>query len=145
MYRERFVFATRNGTSTIADAQLPAGHVKFDQTFQKNVETYRGDLTIRIPVKQATGPFDLSVTSQGCADAGICYPPMERVYHVSGAALQAATAATTTDIAAPTQANALSRHPLVRACDERGLCAITAAGRRVFSRSSGCTSWQASC
>ncbi|TDV28567.1 thiol:disulfide interchange protein DsbD [Paraburkholderia caballeronis] len=95
MYRERFAFATRNGTATLGDPQLPAGHVKFDQTFQKNVETYRGDLTIRVPVKQAAGPFDLAVTSQGCADAGICYPPMERVYHVSGVALQSAAANTT--------------------------------------------------
>jgi thiol:disulfide interchange protein DsbD len=67
---------------------LPAGHVKFDQTFNKNVETYRNELAIRVPVDRAAGPFDLAVTSQGCADAGICYPPMERVYHVSGAALQ---------------------------------------------------------
>jgi thiol:disulfide interchange protein DsbD len=91
MYRERFAFATRNGTVTIGDPQLPAGHVKFDQTFGKNVETYRNDLTIHIPVKQASGPFDLAVTSQGCADAGICYPPMERVYHVDGAALHVAS------------------------------------------------------
>ncbi|MFM0044746.1 protein-disulfide reductase DsbD [Paraburkholderia sediminicola] len=106
MYRERFAFATRNGTATIGEAQLPAGHVKFDQTFNKNVETYRNELTIRIPVKQASGPFDLAVTSQGCADAGICYPPMERVYRVSGEALQpagsaaAAAAATTQQSAA---------------------------------------------
>ncbi|RDJ97491.1 protein-disulfide reductase DsbD [Paraburkholderia lacunae] len=93
MYRERFAFATRNGTTTIGEPQLPAGHVKFDQTFNKNVETYRNELTIRIPVKHAAGPFDLAVTSQGCADAGICYPPMERVYHVSGAALQPAGSA----------------------------------------------------
>jgi thiol:disulfide interchange protein DsbD len=92
MYRERFAFATRNGTVTIGDAQLPAGHIKFDQTFGKNVETYRNELTIHIPVKQAAGPFDLAVTSQGCADAGICYPPMERVYHVEGAALHPASA-----------------------------------------------------
>ncbi|RZF28678.1 protein-disulfide reductase DsbD [Paraburkholderia sp. UYCP14C] len=90
MYRERFAFATRNGTATLGEPQLPAGHVKFDQTFNKNVETYRNELTIRVPVKQAAGPFDVAVTSQGCADAGICYPPMERVYHVSGAALQPA-------------------------------------------------------
>ncbi|MBB5508616.1 protein-disulfide reductase DsbD [Paraburkholderia atlantica] len=93
MYRERFAFATRNGTATLGEPQLPAGHVKFDQTFNKNVETYRNELTIRIPVKQADGSFDLAVTSQGCADAGICYPPMERVYHVSGEALQPAGSA----------------------------------------------------
>ncbi|CAB3688530.1 protein-disulfide reductase DsbD [Paraburkholderia rhynchosiae] len=93
MYRERFAFATRNGSATVGEPQLPSGHVKFDQTFNKNVETYRNELTIRIPVKQAEVAFDLAVTSQGCADAGICYPPMERVYHVSGAALQAAGSA----------------------------------------------------
>jgi thiol:disulfide interchange protein DsbD len=92
MYRERFAFATKDGTATLGDPQLPAGKVHFDQTFNKDVETYRGDLVIRIAVKQASGPFDIAVTSQGCADQGICYPPMERVYRVSGAALQAADA-----------------------------------------------------
>lgn len=87
LYRERFQFATKSGTATLGAAQLPAGHVKFDPTFQKNVETYRGDLTVRVPVQAASGPFDLVVTSQGCADAGICYPPAEHVYHVSGVAL----------------------------------------------------------
>ncbi|CAG4919591.1 Thiol:disulfide interchange protein DsbD [Paraburkholderia gardini] len=90
MYRERFAFSTRNGTASLGEPVYPAGHVKFDETFQKNVETYRGDLTIRVPVKSAASGFDIAVTSQGCADAGICYPPMERVYHVKGAALQAA-------------------------------------------------------
>lgn len=99
MYRERFAFATRNGTATLGEPELPGGHVKFDQTFNKNVETYRNELTIRIPVKQAAGPFDLAVTSQGCADAGICYPPMERVYHVSSEALQLAGSGTATPTA----------------------------------------------
>jgi thiol:disulfide interchange protein DsbD len=93
MYRERFAFAVKNGSATLGEAQLPVGKVHFDQTFNKDVETYRGELVIRIPVKQASGPFDIAVTSQGCADQGICYPPMERVYRVSGAALQAAGAA----------------------------------------------------
>ena len=109
MYRERFAFATRNGTATIGEAQLPAGHVKFDQTFNKNVETYRNELTIHIPVKQTAGPFDLAVTSQGCADAGICYPPMERVYHVSGEALQPAGSAAAA--AANTQQSAAAGAP----------------------------------
>lgn len=93
LYRERFQFAVKNGTATLGAAQLPQGHVKFDPTFQKNVETYRGDLTIPVPVQSASGPFDLVVTSQGCADAGICYPPAEHVYHVEGAALSASAGA----------------------------------------------------
>jgi thiol:disulfide interchange protein DsbD len=89
LYRERFQFVVKGGTATLGAPQLPPGHVKFDQTFQKNVETYRGDLTVRVPVQAASGPFELAVTSQGCADAGICYPPAEHVYRVSGAALKA--------------------------------------------------------
>jgi thiol:disulfide interchange protein DsbD len=91
LYRERFQFAVKGGTAALGAAQLPAGHVKFDSTFQKDVETYRGDLTIRVPVQSASSPFDLVVTSQGCADAGICYPPAQHVYHVSGAALGGTT------------------------------------------------------
>ncbi|WP_333991868.1 protein-disulfide reductase DsbD [Burkholderia orbicola] len=91
MYRERFAFAVKSGQATLGEAQFPAGHVKFDQTFQKNVETYRDEVVVRVPVKQAAGPFELAVTSQGCADEGICYPPAEHVMKVDGAALGAAS------------------------------------------------------
>jgi thiol:disulfide interchange protein DsbD len=90
MYRERFSFMVKSGKAALGDPQLPEGHIKFDTTFQKDVETYRGDLTFHIPVKEAAGPFELAVTSQGCADAGICYPPAEHVLRVDGAALQGA-------------------------------------------------------
>ncbi|MCR1769397.1 protein-disulfide reductase DsbD [Burkholderia glumae] len=93
MYRERFAFAVKSGTATLGEAQIPPGHVKYDETFAKNVETYRGELTIHVPVVKAAGPFELSVTSQGCADGGICYPPAEHVVRVDGAALAAAPAA----------------------------------------------------
>ncbi|AJY13052.1 protein-disulfide reductase DsbD [Burkholderia dolosa] len=95
LYRERFAFAVKSGQATLGEPQLPAGHVKFDQTFQKDVETYRGDVVIHVPVKQASGPFELAVTSQGCADEGICYPPAEHVVKVDGAALRAASATPT--------------------------------------------------
>lgn len=90
LYRERFAFAVKSGQATLGEPQLPAGHVKFDQTFQKNVETYRDEVVVHVPVRQASGPFQLAVTSQGCADEGICYPPAEHVVKVDGAALGAA-------------------------------------------------------
>ncbi|QRR08866.1 protein-disulfide reductase DsbD [Burkholderia sp. MS455] len=90
LYRERFSFAVKSGQATLGEPQLPAGHVKFDQTFQKDVETYRDEVVVHVPVKQASGPFELAVTSQGCADEGICYPPAEHVVKIDGAALGAA-------------------------------------------------------
>ena len=64
LYRERFAFAVKSGQATLGDPQFPAGHVKFDQTFQKDVETYRDEVVVHVPVKQASGPFELAVTSQ---------------------------------------------------------------------------------
>src|SRR5437764_1421442 len=74
MYRERFKFAA-NGASLDAPA-IPPGKVKFDDTFQKNVETYHHGVEIRIPV-EGKGPFTLTATGQGCADKGLCYPPQD--------------------------------------------------------------------
>ena len=73
LYREPFRFSAEG--ATLGTPDIPPGKVKFDQNFQKNVETYRGELRIGIPV-QATAAFTLAVVSQGCADAGLCYPPM---------------------------------------------------------------------
>ncbi|MBZ2205883.1 protein-disulfide reductase DsbD [Massilia soli] len=74
MYRERFAF-TATG-ATLGTPELPAGKVKYDETFQKEVETYRKFITIMIPV-QGSGMFTLKAVSQGCADAGLCYSPQE--------------------------------------------------------------------
>ena len=74
VYRDSFRFDAEG--ASLGPADIPPGKVKFDENFQKNVETYRGDLRIQLPLTQATGAFKLSVVSQGCADAGLCYPPM---------------------------------------------------------------------
>jgi thiol:disulfide interchange protein DsbD len=81
MYRERFKF-TADG-ATLGEPSFPAGKVKFDDTFQKNVETYRKTVTITIPVKSA-GLFTLNAQSQGCADAGLCYAPQDASARLMG-------------------------------------------------------------
>jgi thiol:disulfide interchange protein DsbD len=75
LYREQFKFAAAG--AALGTPAIPPGKVKFDETFQKNVETYRNAITILVPVEQAGAEFRLVVTSQGCADAGLCYPPMQ--------------------------------------------------------------------
>ena len=84
MYREQFRFAADG--ATLGSPEIPAGKVKFDETFQKDVETHRGRVVIRLPVTAAPPAFTLRVTSQGCADAGLCYPPMQSVTQVRLAA-----------------------------------------------------------
>ena len=80
LYREAFKFEAAG--ATLGAPVLPAGKTKFDETFQKNVETYRDTVRITIPVQQAPARFQLLVTNQGCADKGLCYPPMQRAVQV---------------------------------------------------------------
>ncbi len=83
MYRDRLFFKVDGATA--GAAIFPKGKVKFDETFQKDVETYRNTVTIRLPVK-ASAAFTLTVNSQGCADRGLCYAPMDSTATLSAKA-----------------------------------------------------------
>ncbi len=104
LYRERFAF--RANGATLGEPLVPPGKIKYDETFQKEVETYHTSVTIRIPVETA-GPFTLFVTSQGCADKGLCYPPMESKAQLSidGGGSDAAPHSQASDINAAPQAS----------------------------------------
>jgi thiol:disulfide interchange protein DsbD len=74
MYRERMRFAAEGG-ARLGTPEFPQGEKHKDEFFGE-VETYRNAVQVRIPVEGAQA-FELKVVSQGCADAGICYIPME--------------------------------------------------------------------
>jgi len=90
MYRERFAFKASGAGVTLGEPQIPQGKVKYDPTFEKDLETHTGTLTIRIPI-EGSGPFTLTATSQGCADAGLCYPPQEHSVNLGAGGAQPAS------------------------------------------------------
>jgi thiol:disulfide interchange protein DsbD len=90
LYRDRFSFEVEpQGRFQLP--QLPPGQKEFDPNFDKSMAVYRGLLRLRLtmaPVLEAPAraelpssaegadqPIVVSVTSQGCADQGLCYPP----------------------------------------------------------------------
>jgi len=76
LYRERLKFAAEgNPAIKLGTPELPRGIPHKDEFFG-SMETYRKSVAIRIPV-EGSGRFELKVTSQGCADAGVCYVPMD--------------------------------------------------------------------
>lgn len=78
MYRERFgITISPIGDTTLGEAVYPKGEVKYDPTFEKDMEVFHKDVMIRVPVGAGGQPFTLTLTGQGCADAGLCYPPMD--------------------------------------------------------------------
>jgi thiol:disulfide interchange protein DsbD len=110
LYRERFKFAAEN--ARLGKPEYPAGERKKDQFFG-DTETYRKEVRIRVPVEPgAADPLKLLVTSQGCADVGVCYVPMESTASLRLASLpadapvrRASLSASDFDIAAMFQGN----------------------------------------
>ncbi|MYN40568.1 protein-disulfide reductase DsbD [Duganella sp. FT109W] len=74
MYRERFKFSAAG--AQLGAPQIPPGKVHYDETFAKDVETYRKSVTITIPVN-ASGAFTLLAGGQGCSEKGLCYAPQD--------------------------------------------------------------------
>ena len=92
LYREKFRFHAADGSGvTLGEAGFPKGKVKDDEYFGR-MEVYYGSVTARVPVSRAAdvrrdaggtpdrpgGAVDIDVTYQGCAEAGLCYPPITR-------------------------------------------------------------------
>ena len=106
LYRDRLVFTAPQ----VGQPALPEGVRKFDSNFNKEMETYAGQLAADLPVKaDAQQPFVLRVGYQGCADAGLCYPPAEVAFRVDPAvpgALQPAAADAAAPAVAPAAASA---------------------------------------
>jgi thioredoxin:protein disulfide reductase len=88
IYREsiKFKLIKNNGEVTLGVPQLPQGKIKFDENFGKELETYPKDFSILLPLvnNKNTSGMILSMELQGCADKGICYPPMELRFTLSG-------------------------------------------------------------
>ena len=85
LYRERFAFAANPATVKLGAPAIPPGKIKYDETFGKKVEIHRGRVVIRVPVESAPAAYTLTVTSQGCADAGLCYSPTQSTVQLSPA------------------------------------------------------------
>ncbi len=86
LYRNKLNFSADAGVKLGAPV-LPAGKVKQDENFGK-VETYRGDIRVRIPFTYTDGApktFKLNATYQGCADLGVCYQPLDGVATITAA------------------------------------------------------------
>ncbi|MDR0183809.1 protein-disulfide reductase DsbD [Lysobacter arvi] len=91
LYRHRIAVQADAGFAA-QPLQLPQGDAHEDEFFGK-VETYRQQLTAVLPGQAAARTATLKIKYQGCADAGICYPPQTRTVSVAlPAAAQGGTA-----------------------------------------------------
>ena len=80
LYRKQITLTTKD--AAIVDPSLPPGEWHEDEFYGKS-EIYRQRLTLPITLTQAGKAATLTVTYQGCADAGLCYPPETKVVPLS--------------------------------------------------------------
>ena len=80
LYRHRFNFQNRvsaedlNSPLVLSAAEIAPGKRKVDEFFG-DVEVYYHQAQARIPVHSGAGAVEVGFGYQGCADAGLCYPP----------------------------------------------------------------------
>ncbi len=85
LYRSRIHVRALSGT-VLGALSLPPGIVKIDPFFGRE-QIYRtavtGELAVQRGTVAAPGDAALAVTYQGCADAGLCYPPITQTVTVA--------------------------------------------------------------
>lgn len=85
----------------IAEVKLPPGAWHEDEFYGKS-EIYRKQLNVPVTINQAASGATLTVTYQGCADAGFCYPPETKTVPLSEVMARTdATPTPTPDTVAP--------------------------------------------
>lgn len=77
LYAERFKVEPISGLRDLKILQLPSGEKKFDENLGMEIEALRGQLQFQLQYSvEGGGTPKANLISQGCADAGLCYPPM---------------------------------------------------------------------
>ncbi|MBA7803312.1 protein-disulfide reductase DsbD [Citrobacter freundii] len=80
LYRKQISIIPSQADTT--EVKLPPGVWHEDEFYGKS-EIYRKQLNVPVTVKQAAAGATLTVTYQGCADAGFCYPPETKTVPLS--------------------------------------------------------------
>lgn len=92
LYKHRLRFEQPGAASSPA-SEIPAGKAKHDEYFG-DVEVYYGSLSVTLSDLAAGAegkPAALRVSYQGCADAGLCYPPQNRYLEFTGGNIRIAS------------------------------------------------------
>jgi len=85
LYKDKIQASVQSDVAQAGVLELPAGELKTDQYFGE-MEVYHEDVFGKLSIARATPDamdVNLELKYQGCADGGICYPPVTRVLSVS--------------------------------------------------------------
>ena len=75
LYKKRFKFSSAESGTTLGEPEYPPGKEKFDDNFGELLEVFDHDISIQLPINSSEKIPEIQVQFQGCAEAGLCYPP----------------------------------------------------------------------
>ena len=83
IYRQKIEIRPESPDLTLSAPQLPPGLVKTDPYLGRQ-EIYQQQVEALVPYSRTDAgahPLQIKVTYQGCAEAGLCYPPITKVLY----------------------------------------------------------------
>ncbi|NIC04457.1 protein-disulfide reductase DsbD [Billgrantia bachuensis] len=90
LYRHQLGVESRNDAFEVGEPSIPEGEFKSDE-FLGDVYVFYDRVVFEAPLQgNAEGPLDITVSFQGCADAGLCYPPERVALQAPASAMPAA-------------------------------------------------------
>ena len=75
LYEERFKFQADQGIQL--EPSYTPGKMKYDDLFERETMVHYHEVSASFDLAGITKPFNLKLEYQGCADAGLCYPPQK--------------------------------------------------------------------
>ena len=96
LYKQQFKFTAEN--SELADVKLPIGIDHEDEFFGKQ-QIYKGELAFTVPLTSVSPKGQLHIRYQGCAEKGLCFPPIIKTIDLS--AISANTSAVLSALTQP--------------------------------------------
>lgn len=84
LYGERMKISAVSGDVPLSvSLTKSAGKFKYDDYYERETEIYLGQAQITVSfIDKPSGPYILQVESQGCAEAGLCYPPQQQSFRI---------------------------------------------------------------
>ena len=85
LYKDHFAVQARDTAGGVIPTAIHTGKGReiYDDYYGKNLEVFYDRALVSVDFLQPPPPgVSLSVTSQGCADAGLCYPPHTQYFTV---------------------------------------------------------------
>lgn len=75
LYRHQFAVSSQTKSVSLGEPEIPPGTFTNDE-FMGDVYVFRDQLVFEVALDAPySGPLNITLTFQGCADAGLCYPP----------------------------------------------------------------------